>query len=550
MHYLRQLSAVLGLSLAGSLVAAPLDFVPAQSPYLLARGISAQSSELDRSVSMLVLPWLVETMRDGYCEVLACISADVAGSAGGIAMPPALSKLFDELAKLARPEQWAMLGLKLDGELVLYGLGALPVLRVELADEAAFVDFVQTLGIANGAPLRTVVLDNGTAWLLGSPPADPATDAAATRRTIPALLLAQQDNAMVATFVAESASDAQIRAQLAAPANALGRAGLKSLTQKYALDGRATAFIDLQKLAQNLLSPTHTADRDFRAAQGIAAPVLEPLCASEALELAARVPKVVFGLAPGHRNQVNARWIVELEPALAGELSRAARRGPQLTDQGHAVDASMALDVGRLLSTLRTRAEHAVAAPFVCAQFAQANQAMQEMLSWSQQTALTPWNGLVSARVEFPGRKEFNFEGMAGSVEARDPLALLQTFNWMFSSLNEVQLSADGKSFVLQEGTDSDRVLASVTGTRINVAVGNAAEQRLASIAAAAEVADAAALSVRIGEGLIGESGWRAEAEHLNMSALAQRVRGMLLETRLTTRGVETQISVELTPQP
>lgn len=542
MRKLRHTLALLCSALLGSVAAAPLDFVPAQPTYVLARQGAAQSA-LERDLSLLALPWLTDLLRDGYCGVLGCGAAALAGESPAQVMPAGMRKLFDELAKLARPEQWQMLGLKLDGELALYGRGALPVLRVELADADAFDGFVQALGEANGAPLRQVVLDDGIAWVLGSPAGEGQYT---TPVTIPALLLARQDDAMVASFVAEAASDAQIQAQLARPAQALGRSGLATLAGRYRLDSALAGFVDLQRLTTQLFKPVDAADLAFRAAHGMDAPELQPLCASEALALAARVPGAAFGLAGSSDTQLSARWTLELEPALAGELSRASRSGTSLPDQGHAVDASLAVDLHRLLQTLGKRAGQGLAAPFMCEQFADANAAMQELQRWTVEVSESPWGGLLGARVEFPGEHGYSFDGVAGMLEMRDPLSLLRTLASLFPSLAELQLSADGKHFVLQEGEGDDRLLASVSGTRIHVAAGGQAEQRLQQISAVDVLADAPMLSVRIGRMLIDGSGWFSSRELAAMGDLAQRTRSVLLEGRLTTRGVEGLLQLEL----
>src|SRR5690606_24932204 len=162
--------AVLGLTIASLLAGlgacsksddnAPLAFVPAQTPYVFANFEPVDDDVLETWTRM------AEPVRVAYADMLAKARAKIAK--GGTDPEKAqralaMMELFEDKLTL---EGWEKIGFTREGRMAMYGVGVLPVIRVELGDPEALRAFIGELEALAGTPLPTAEVDGHSYWRL------------------------------------------------------------------------------------------------------------------------------------------------------------------------------------------------------------------------------------------------------------------------------------------------------------------------------------------------------------------------------------------------
>jgi hypothetical protein len=106
-------------------------------------------------------------MFDQSLADLRTLSAEAPASADTGTLLRLFEGVLDELRARDTPAKWREIGFGTDARMALYGIDLLPVMRVELADPAAFRALVKRLDQKAGQPLATLRIDEQDAWTFG-----------------------------------------------------------------------------------------------------------------------------------------------------------------------------------------------------------------------------------------------------------------------------------------------------------------------------------------------------------------------------------------------
>ncbi len=416
---------------------APLRYVPADSPYVFATlapmpeaVVARWEQDLARVVALWQAP--MEQLRrqvdsDGDPTLLALLA------------------LFeDEFAGKSPRDALATLGLGPDLQMALYGLGALPVLRVQLAEPERLRGFLQRVEAAAGQRWPQAQVDGQPYWQL----ADGHGQFAG--------LVAIVDRQLVASIAPLGADPAALRQILGLerPDRSLADSGeLQQIAATHGLLAQFVGVVHSDRLLAALTGPASTVDIAFLTALGIDKPRLEGACDGEWRALADTWPGMVFGYTRLEPNRVDTRLLLPLRADLAAELQRLRAPMPGLAaiDEPPVAHVGLALQVGELPALVGRLADRVAQAPWQC----ESLQPLNEAFAQAQSLVVNPavYAAAPAASSVHVALGEFRFDAGAQAlpdVSARlaigspNPAALLALASNALPSLRTLDLQPDG----------------------------------------------------------------------------------------------------------
>jgi len=454
---MRSTTRLLALGLAVTALAAcshkdknaPLAFVPADTPYVVAK---IKPLDDDTRKALLAqadarLP-LQLAQFSALADEMAATDADTARL---------LHALVDEQKGRTIEDFATRAGIELNGRAALYGVGLAPVLRIDLADPAAFEAFIARLETAYGKPLEV---------------AQEATQSY-RRLRLPSggtqVILAVAGKQAVAALLPADAPQALLRQALGLdrPTKNLQDDGhLKTLAKAKGYQDWLVGELDLTRVLPLLAGgkdPLFSAILEARARAESAKtgePVANqlqtpPSCATDAARIAARVPGVSFGYTRLDAKHQDARFDV----ALAQDISQAfAGLKVDLPGLGAAgstpFDISIALPVMSLREFWSAQADAVAAKPFACPRLTDLNDQFAKLGSAMQSAAIPPFGDMLGLRVALDTlapAKSSSVPAFSGRIvlATSNPAGLLATGQMMVPSLARLKLAADGKPVAL-----------------------------------------------------------------------------------------------------
>ncbi|HWO26860.1 MAG TPA: hypothetical protein VNO30_49360 [Kofleriaceae bacterium] len=260
--------------------AAPALFasIPADTPFVLA-SFEAMPLEVLAMYRDLVGPEIRSSLERA--------------SGGGAWADRLLPVLLEELDGKWNVAGFESLGLSATPRFAIYGLGLVPVLRLEIRDGRVLLATIQRIAKRAGLPLPPPEAREGrTFWWIDD-------------SEHPALLAITGDQLALA-IGPRGALDAALPHVLGLekPARSMADgAELAAARQKHRLGGQAVGIADTRRLLTNILAAGRPS----------------PACAAEIDRLAARAPRLVagYGVTPA---QHDIDMVLEVAPDLAGEL--------------------------------------------------------------------------------------------------------------------------------------------------------------------------------------------------------------------------------------
>ncbi|MGH8122318.1 MAG: hypothetical protein ACREPT_06055, partial [Rudaea sp.] len=211
----------------------PLAFAPADAPYAYANLEPTPKEVLDQYSKQMQAIWpAIFAMYDNMLERTGKLDERKAKIATAV---------LDELRPLDSLDKLRAVGFKPDGHIALYGVGLIPVLRMELADPAALKAAVARIEARVGEKMPTGKIDDQEYWQIG----DGNVSA----------IFAIQNSHFVATLWANAVSDTVKRALLGItrPAKNLADAGtLQALAKQYHYAPYGEGYFDTVALVQRL----------------------------------------------------------------------------------------------------------------------------------------------------------------------------------------------------------------------------------------------------------------------------------------------------------
>ena len=490
---------------------APLAFVPADALYAYAN--------LQPTPAAVTEQWskrMQEMMPDAigiYDNLLDQMSKD--GKPESAHVAKVLRVMLDELKAHDSWDKLRQIGLKPDALVALYGVGFVPVLRMELGDPAAFKAEIANIETKLGEKLPLAKAGTQEYWQLGNGKVDCA--------------IAVEGNHLVITVLPANAADPlkQTLLGLTRPAQNLAAAGtLQTLAKQYNYSPFGVGFVDVVRVTERLTSGAQGSDADFVTALGLPlTPGADATCKSEFVEIAHKFPRLVAGAEELTAQRVSIGAQLEIEPGLAQEIATAFGAAPGTGKPGEGVvDVSLALPLLKLKDFWLKQADKVAAKPYACAQLKELNDSYAQSKAKVDVTIPPPASDLTGIRFTLDKIDLTAMQGgvpdMAGKLlmASSNPTAAIAMAQLALPPLKDIKLTPDGKPVALPAGMipgQSLPLFAAMSDKAIAVAAGAGEDASLADYLKATPANDAVFMRMSFSGhlyGLIAQSTQRMKA--------------------------------------
>ena len=416
----------------------PLAYAPADTPYVYANLEALPAATVEQLSKPIQDYW--PTLFDLYETILKDAKPAIDDTSRKIA-----TALLEEIKTHNTWDKLRQIGLKPDARVAFYGVGLVPVLRMELGDPAAFKAEVARVEGNAGVKLPVAKTGDQEYWQPGN---DTLTAA-----------IAVQGSHLVITVFPPNASDALKQTLLGVkrPAQSIADAGtLQALAKQYAYSPYGEGFVDFVRLVEVLSKPLAGSDAEFAQALGLPAIASDAACRAEYLEIAHKFPRVVFGAEEMTAQRMRIATQLEIDTHIAQQFASAigAAPGTGAPSQG-AIDFSIALPVLKLKDFWIAQADAVAAKPYACEKLHSLNEGFAASKAKVDVTVPPPLSDLTGLRASVS-----KFELAQGSSKVPDvagklllatnnPMGALGMAQLMLPELQKIKISPDGKPVAL-----------------------------------------------------------------------------------------------------
>ena len=457
----------------------PLTYAPADTPYAYANLEPQPKALIDWSSRQMQAMW---PLLMGVYEHLVSDASKLDAHEKKI-----IGAVLDELRSRDTLEKLREIGYKADARVAIYGVGLIPVMRIELSDPAAFKAMIARVETKIGEKIPTGKTGEQEYWQLGEEDVK--------------IAVAVQGSQLVATLWAPDASDAakQLLLGVKKPEKNLLDAGtLQAIQKKYNFSAYGEGYVDIAALAQRLSSAPAGADLEIAQAMGLptAAATDNPVCVAEARALAQKFPRAVFGAESMAPPQLKVTAQLEMEPALAQALMTTFTAAPGTGAPGEGlVDISLATPLLKLKDFWIKQADAVAAKPFACPEFVELNESFAKSKAHLSTTIPPPFSDLTGLRLtldKIEPRKDSKVPDVAARLllGSNNPLAAVGMAQMAVPQLKDLQIKPDGKPVALPAGlipasAQMPPVSIAMTDKAVALATGQGEEAMLSAYFAA-----------------------------------------------------------------
>jgi hypothetical protein len=418
-------------------VDAPLSFVPADTAYVYANLEPVPAAVTEQWSKRMQEYW--PSLFGMYDSLLQKASAK--GDADSLHFVKIARVLLDEIKTRDSLDKWREIGFKTDAHVAIYGVGMVPVMRLELGNPAAFRAEVARIEEKLGEKLPLAKTGDQEYWQLGNDKL--------------AAVVAIQGTHLVATLLPPTAGDAlkQTLLGITRPAQNLAASGaLQALAKQYGYSPYGEGFIDSVRLTERLSAAPTGTDAEFAKALDLPATGTDATCRAEFLEIAHKFPRIVVGAEELTTQRMRVGAQLEIEPILAQQIASAVGAAPGSGAPGAGMlDISLSLPVLKLKDFWIKQADAVSAKPFACAGLASFNDDYRQSKAKIDVTVPPPFSDLTGVRFTLD---TFDMNSRAGAmpnasgkflVASNNPMAALAMAQLALPGMGALKLSADGK---------------------------------------------------------------------------------------------------------
>lgn len=425
----------------------PLSFVPADTPFLVANREAIPEATVNAWSRQMQAAW--PSIMGMYEKMLTATPADDADidDAARARIETAqrvMKALIAEMKLRDTPAKWAEVGFGPKARAAFYGIGLVPVARIELGDADAFRAMVARIETNSGSKLGTIDVDGQSVWTI---------DVEEVRG-----LIAIEGTHLVASVLPVNAEPALLRSVLGLdrPQNSLADSStLADLEKAEGYQPYGTGWIDLRRIVA--LVDKDPGYRAFAALAGETPPALDDTCRKELDGVFAQMPRAVFGYTRLEATRIDSSMRLELAAPLAQAFQTlstppAGSNAPA----GALYDIALSLPVLKIKDFLLARIEPVVASPYQCAAFAEWNEKAVEMKTQLSQFVPPPLSDLTGLRLTLD-RLDWPTEGnpdLAARllVASSNPAAMVGMAQLAVPALAELQIPTDGSAVTIPDG--------------------------------------------------------------------------------------------------
>lgn len=345
---------------------APITFAPADTPYLFAntKGVPQDVADAWGQANDELMSMRIQQLGQ-FANAFGQKDPEVAA---------VLNAIKDELASVHSAKELAQsTGFSRSALYAFYGIGDVPVMRIELSSPEAFKTFWTRVEKRAGVTTPVATVGKQNYWVIGG-------NAAKLH-----LFVAVEDKQVVTALAPTNASEDLLKQLLGLtkPAsNAVDR--LARIDSDHGYGEYGSGYVDLPKLFANAFDGKDAVTREFAKALGSDA-AANPACASEFASLASQAPLASMGFTTYTAKEIRGGLDVQLSSGLLGALTALKQPVPGMDEQSDPsmFDMVLALPLQKWQSFVKGRAETAAAKTYECP-------ALQSLNKFAQTAANPP----------------------------------------------------------------------------------------------------------------------------------------------------------------
>jgi predicted small lipoprotein YifL len=441
------LAAALALAACGKKEEAgtPLSFVPADTPFVMANREAIPDATVNAWSRQMQAAWPnIMGMYEKMLTTTPDADVDDATRARIETAQRVMKALIAEMKPRDTPAKWAEVGLGPKSRAAFYGIGLVPVMRVELGDPAAFRAMVARVETRSGSTLGTLDVDGQEVWTI---------DIDEVRG-----LIAIEGTHLVASVLPVNAEPALLRSVLGLdrPQTSVADNGtLADLEKAEGYQPYGSGWVDLRRIVA--LVDKDPGYRAFAALASEAPPALDDTCRRELDGLFAQMPRAVFGYTRMETARMDVAMRLDLAAPIAQALQALSTPPPgSNAPAGALYDIALSLPVLKIKDFLLARIEPVVASPYQCAAFAEWNAKAVEMKAQLSQFVPPPMSDLTGLRLTLD-RFDWPADGnpdLAARllVASSNPAAIVGMAQLAVPALAQLQIPTDGSAVTLPDG--------------------------------------------------------------------------------------------------
>lgn len=375
-------------------------------------------------------PFLLAMLRPMPSDFLSYLRAGIAPFTGMAQLGISAAKdeadplgraILDELDGKLSVEGMNSLGITVSPKVAMYAIGLSLAVRVELSDGQKFAAMLDRIEKKGGQALPRSKLGSVSYRHFEEDEGSLAIAVVGNQLVIGLMHVDAREHVLPVLLGIEK------------PAKSMADAGtVQGLVSKYRLMGMAVGFIDTVALTRLLTGQVSGRSKKILEASVKDMPQLSPVCHSEITQLAAAVPRMVFGYENASSRSYSSVLSLELRSDLAKDLATLQSSGVDFDklSAGKPVvvmGAALSLDTGK--DWLQKKMTEIAAKPFQCEHFSDANRDMAQAATEIQAPlppAVAGGHGIFAVVTELAMAGGTPTGKGYGALGVGDPMALLE----------------------------------------------------------------------------------------------------------------------------
>ena len=539
-----------------------LGFVPADTPYVFAAVEGMPDAALDK------LEQGSDSMLAAYKTVVASTIEEMAAEGEIEADEEELDltlSLAESVIDLLQSDSLRSAGVPRGAQMAIYGVGLLPVIRVELSNPVAFEAKIAEIEANIGGDMEVAEAGGQSYRYLELDEAQ--------------MLIAVTDDYAVMAMTPAALTEAQLSIVLGVqkPGESIAATkALESLAASYDFTTYGLGYFSISELAETFVGDPSGINADLLTMMDYSAADLPDVCRSDIRAMAGIMPRIVSGYTEVTADQVTSNTVFEMRADLAEGLTAVSAPVPGLgMDHGGLGSFGMSIDALALRSFMEARFDAYEEAPYECELLA-GTQLMIDQARLSLNQPVPPvaysFKGFLAVIDRIEGL-DFNGQQPPEVVEARmlvanDNAPALLAMGAMFSpEIASLNLQPDGNPVELpmpQLAAMAEAAHIAMTESALAISVGDGAPERLSELLNSPPSSQQPLFSVRLdgqryyefmneamkaGNAASGEGDMSEELQNAAstvMTGISDAIDRISVDVILTNRGIELPANVTL----
>lgn len=424
---------------ASTEAASVLNYIPADSPYFM-----ASSEPMPEQAAFDLYQRMQPTASlESDLEELRDILPQIEDDEVQHALMTLLIAMGEELEGVESLEDIHALGLKASPQAALYGLGILPVLRMQLHDEEAFRETLQRI-LTKAEINPSTATTNGTDYWVLTPEGSVKA------------ILAIIDQQLLLSVVPQDASDellAQVLGSDLPDSNLEDSGALAALEERHGFTPYGAGEVDFSRLLNELSSPSHAGTQALMDA--VEAEQLDlSACQADIDRLTGRFPGLVMGMREYNQERMEMNVILETDEAIVSDLRALTTQVPGLGSTEGMASFGMGLNLPVLLQTIQKYAQEVRQNPFSCAELQDLNSAWTEInVAMNNPATMMIGSALTGLKARIDSLTMTDGEPTGTgilTIASQNPLGLLTTASAFAPELGALGLEPGGEAKQIQ----------------------------------------------------------------------------------------------------